>query len=90
MYFHRYRRRIYGKLPFLERLLRTGGHPNNLPGTNRQNTGIQTPRLARRHHNSNQRNNRETQVRSKRNNEKIRLSKIQAISEEMRIFQERG
>ena len=47
MYFHRYRRRIYGKLPFLERLLRTGGHPNNFPGTDRQNTGIQTPRLAR-------------------------------------------
>ena len=42
MYFHRYRRRIYGLLPFLEMLLRTGGHPNNLPGTDRQNTGIQT------------------------------------------------
>ena len=38
-------------LPFLERLLRTGAHPNNFPGTDRQNTGIQTPRLARRHHN---------------------------------------
>ena len=44
MYLHRYRRRIYGILPFFERLLRTGGHPNNLPGTDRQNTGIQTPR----------------------------------------------
>ena len=43
MYFHRYRRRIHVILPFLERLLRTGGHPNNFPGTGRQNTGIQTP-----------------------------------------------
>ena len=90
MYFHRYRRRIYGILPFLERLLRTGEHPNNFPGTDRQNTGIQTPRLARRHHNCNQRNNRETRVGSKRNNEKIRQSRIQATPEEMRIFQERG
>ena len=47
MYLHRYGRRIYGILPFLERLLRIGGHPNNFPGTDRQNTGIQTPRLAR-------------------------------------------
>ena len=46
------------------------------------------PCLARRHHNCNQRNNRETRVRSKRNNEKIRRSRIQATYEKMRIFQE--
>ena len=83
-------RRVYGILPFFERLLRTAGHPNNFPGTDRQNTGIQTSRLARRHHICNQKNNRKTRIGSKRNNEKIRRSRIQGTPEEMRIFQERG
>ena len=64
--------------------------PTNFPGTDRQNTGIQTPRLARRHHNCNQRNNRKTRIGSERNNEKIRRSRIQATPGEIRTFQERG
>ena len=83
MHFYCYRRRIYGILPVPESILWTGRHPNNFPGTDRQNAGIQTPRLARRHHNRNQRNNRKRRTGSERNNGKIRRSRIQTTPEEM-------
>ena len=47
MHIHRYGRKIYWVLPFPEMFLQTGGHLNNYPGPDRQNTGIQTRRLAR-------------------------------------------
>ena len=81
MYIHRYGR-IYWILPFLERILWTGRLSNNLPGTGRQNTKIQTPRLDRRH-NCDQRNRRKTRDGGKRNHEETGRCRIQTTPEEM-------
>ena len=39
MCFHRYWRRYYRKLPFFERFLRAGRYSNEIPRTDRHNTG---------------------------------------------------
>ena len=72
MHFHRYRRRIHRLLPVLDRILRTGRYPNNFPRTNRQNPGIQTPGMARRHNNCNEKGLGETRNGSSRNDEKLK------------------
>ena len=46
-------------LPFLERILRTSGHPNNFPRKNRTNPRMQTLGMVRRHSDSNQRHKRQ-------------------------------
>ena len=43
---HRYRIRSHRILLFRQRLLRTGRYPDKFSRTDRQNIGIQTPRLA--------------------------------------------
>ena len=72
MHIHHHGRRVQGILPFLEMILRTGGHTNHIPGTDCQNIGVQTTRLVKRCYNRNQRNNRKTRSGSKRNNEEIK------------------
>ena len=48
-------------LPFLERLLWTGGHSNKFPRTDRYDTRTQTPSLVRRYNNCHQRKLGKTQ-----------------------------
>ena len=77
MHIYRFGRKIHGILPFLERILRTGRYTKYLPGRDRQNIRIQAPRLIRRYHTCDQRNNRQTRSGSKRNDEEARKGWIQ-------------
>ena len=73
-----------GYYRFLKGFFGLADIPTIFPETERQNTGAQTPCLARRFYNRNQRNGRKTRNGNKRNNEKTGRS---WITKEMRILQ---
>ena len=71
-----HRRQFHWILPFLERLLWTGGHSNSSPKTDRYDTRTQTPSLVRRYNNCHQRKLGKTRNGSTRNNDETGKSRI--------------